>query len=309
MALLFIARGVKADSWVRQLKALDPQLDIRVWPEVGNAEEIEFALSWDHPPGELKKYENLKCIASLGAGVDHILGDPNLPEGAAVTRVLESNMAQSMSEYVILSVLNHCRQFDLYRIDQIQHRWHPRKPLLAADLCIGIMGLGQLGADAAKKLYQLGFQVIGWSRTSKRIDGVQSYAGAGALNDFLSQTNVLICLLPLTPATKGILNRKTFEELPAGTYLINVARGEHLVEQDLLDALETGQISGACLDVFQVEPLPKGHPFWDHPKIVITPHISSLTYPKAVAPQIIENYRRIKSGKSLLNRVDIERGY
>lgn len=138
---------------------------------------------------------------------------------------------------------------------------------------------------------------------------MQSYAGAGALNDFLFPTNVLICLLPLTPATKGILNRKTFEKLPAGTYLINVARGEHLVEQDLLDALETGRISGACLDVFQVEPLPKGHPFWNHPKIIITPHISSLTYPKAVAPQIIENYRRIKSGKPPLNRVDIERGY
>lgn len=309
MAFLFIARGVKADPWVRQLKALDPQLDIRVWPEVGNAEEIELALSWNHPPGEFKKYENLKCIASLGAGVDHILGDPNLPEGVSVTRVLEPNMAQSMSEYVILCVLNYCRQFDLYRTDQIQNRWHPRKPLLAADLCIGIMGLGQLGADAAKKLSQLGFQVNGWSRTPKKIDGVQSFAGDSTLNDFLSLSDVLICLLPLTPATKGILNCKTFEKLPGGSYLINVARGEHLVEQDLLDALESGQISGACLDVFQVEPLPEGHPFWNHPKIIITPHISSLTYPKAVAPQIVENYHRLKSGKPLLNQVDIERGY
>ena len=171
------------------------------------------------------------------------------------------------------------------------------------------MGLGQLGADAAKKLYQLGFQVTGWSRTPKKVDGVQSFAGDGALNDFLSLANVLICLLPLTPATKGILNYKTFEKLPAGSYLINVARGAHLVEQDLLEALETGRISGACLDVFQVEPLPVGHPFWNHPKIIITPHISSLTYPKAVVPQIVENYHRTKLGKPLLNQVDIERGY
>jgi glyoxylate/hydroxypyruvate reductase A len=309
MALLFIARGIKADAWVKRLKALDPQLDIRGWPQVGNSDEIVFALSWDHPPGELKKYENLKCIASLGAGVDHILGDPNLPEGVPVTRILEPSLAQSMSEYVVLSVLNHCRQFDLYRIDQIHNQWQPRKPLLATDLCIGIMGLGNLGADAAKKLAQLGFQVIGWSRTPKKILGVQSFAGDGALNDFLSQTNVLVCLLPLTPNTKGILNGKTFEKLPAGTYLINVARGEHLVEQDLLDALETGQISGACLDVFQTEPLPENHPFWNHPKIIVTPHISSLTYPQAVAPQVVENYHRVKSEKPLLNLVDMERGY
>ena len=309
MALLFIARGIKADSWVKRLQALDPQLDIRVWPQVGNADEIVFALSWDHPPGELKKYENLKCIASLGAGVDHILGDPNLPEGVPVTRILEPSMAQSMSEYVVLSVLNHCRQFDLYRIDQIHNRWQPRKPLLATDLCIGIMGLGNLGADAAKKLTQLGFQVIGWSRTPKKIMGVQSVAGDGALNNFLSQSNILICLLPLTPNTKGILNGKTFEKLPTGTYLINVARGEHLVEQDLFDALETGQISGACLDVFQTEPLPENHPFWNHPKIIVTPHISSLTHPQAVAPQVVENYHRVKSEKPLLNLVDLERGY
>jgi glyoxylate/hydroxypyruvate reductase A len=309
MALVIIAPDIKVTSWVKHLDALDPEIDIRVWPDVGNRDEIEFALSWNHPVGEFRKFTNLKCIASLGAGVDHIMRDPDLPEGVPVTRVVENSMAQSMSEYVILGVLAYCRQFNTYRMDQAQKRWQPRKPLLTRDFRIGIMGLGQLGSDAARKLRYLGFQVAGWSRTSKHIQGVQSFAGDDSLDDFLSQTNILICLLPLTPATEGILCRNTFEKLPRGAYVINVARGEHLIEDDLLAALNSGQITGACLDVFQVEPLPKDHPFWKHPNIITTPHISSITYPKAVAPQIIENYKRLRTKKPLLNLVNTNRGY
>jgi glyoxylate/hydroxypyruvate reductase A len=171
------------------------------------------------------------------------------------------------------------------------------------------MGLGQLGADAAVKLVTMGFEVAGWSRTPKDINGVVSYAGDEALDDFLSISNILICTLPLTPDTEGILNSGTFKKLPAGAYVINVARGKHLIEEDLLKALDSGHISGACLDVFQVEPLPENHPFWSRPNITITPHISSLTDPKAVMPQIIENYHRIKSGKPLINVIDVTRGY
>jgi glyoxylate/hydroxypyruvate reductase A len=309
MAFLIIAPDIKITSWVKHLRALDPDIDIRVWPETGDTDDIEFALSWHHPPGELQKYKNLKCIASLGAGVDHIMHDPELPEGVPVTRVVEHSMAQSMSEYVVLSVLNYCRQFDVYRDDQAQKQWHPRKPLLAEDMHIGVMGLGQLGADAAKKLSYLGFTVAGWSRMPKDIAGVQCFAGDGALQDFLSRTRILICLLPLTPATTGILNHKTFEQLPAGGYLINVARGRHLVDNDLLEALDSGRLAGACLDVFRVEPLPDNHPFWSHPKIMITPHISSITFPRAVVPQIIENYHRARKGKPLLNRVNVGNGY
>jgi glyoxylate/hydroxypyruvate reductase A len=174
---------------------------------------------------------------------------------------------------------------------------------------IGIMGLGQLGKDAAKKLAYLGFPVSGWSQTPKDIEGVTCLAGDDALDHFLSQTRILICMLPLTPKTKGILSQKTFAKLPAGAYLINIARGRHLIEKDLLTALDSGHLAGACLDVFEVEPLPEDHPFWSHPKIFITPHISSLTYPKTVAPQIIENYRRTITGNPLLHVVDVERGY
>lgn len=309
MALMIIAPDIKVTSWVKHLSSLEPGIDIRIWPDIGNAEDIEFALSWHHPPGDFNKYKNLKCIASLGAGVDHILVDPSLPEGVPITRVVEHSMAQSMSEYVILAVLNFCRQFDDYRADQAQKQWHPRKPLLAENLDIGIMGLGQLGKDAAKKLSYLGFPVSGWSQTPKKIKGIKSFAGENTLDDFLSRARILICMLPLTPKTTGILSHRIFGKLPAGAYLINVARGQHLAENDLIAALDSGHLAGACLDVFAIEPLPPDHPFWIHPKIIITPHISSITFPRAVAPQIIENYLRVKAGKNPLHRVDIDRGY
>jgi glyoxylate/hydroxypyruvate reductase A len=309
MALMIVMPGFKTKSWVSQFRALDVSLDIRVWPDTGNKKEIEFAVTWNHPRGEFLSYPNLKCIASLGAGVDHILSDPDLPLSVPVTRIVDPSMYQSMSEFVVLAVLNHCRHFEMYLANQRYQKWKPKIPILAQDICIGVMGLGQLGADAAKKLSGIGFRVAGWRRTFQKINHVQIFSGDEALTDFLSQTHILICLLPLTPATQGILNKKTFNLLQPGAYIINVARGEHLVESDLLDAIESGQISGACLDVFRTEPLPEDHPFWSHPKIIVTPHISSLTNPKAVAPQIIENYRRAKSGMSLLNVVDPVRGY
>ncbi|MCP4687169.1 MAG: glyoxylate/hydroxypyruvate reductase A [Desulfobacterales bacterium] len=309
MTIAIIAPKLKVASWVKRLTALDPGLDIRVWPEIGEAREIQFALTWDHPLGEFKKLKNLKCIASLGVGVDHILRDPDLPPGTPITRVVEPSMAQYMSEYIILAVLNHCRHFDEYRIKQARGRWKPRLPRFARDTRVGVMGLGQLGGEAAKKLRDLGFQVAGWSRTPKKILGVAPFAGPGTFDDFLSRTDILVCLLPLTPATRGILNRETFEKLPQGAYIINAARGKHLVEEDLLDALASGRLSGACLDVFRTEPPPPDHPFWSHPKIIATPHISSITNPKTVTSQIVENYHRVQAGQPPLHMVDVERGY
>jgi glyoxylate/hydroxypyruvate reductase A len=309
MTLLIIAPELEVEMFADELKRLDPDLDIRLWPQFGNADTVEFVLTWHHPLGEFNQFKNLKCIASLGAGIDHILRDPDLPHGIPITRVVQSSMSQFMSEYVILSVLHYCRQFDIYKNDLAAKRWQPSIPLLARDIGIGIMGMGQLGADAARKLTQLEFKVAGWSQTLKNIDGVKSFAGDHTLDDFLCRTHILVCLLPLTPSTRGILNRRTFEKLPAGAYLINVARGAHLIEEDLLTALESGHLAGACLDVFQTEPLPADHPFWDHPNIMITPHISSITDPLAVMPQILKNYERMKSGKSFKHVVDRERGY
>lgn len=309
MSMLFLAPELDTQPWVKHLRRQDPGLDLRIWPDVGPPEEVLFVLSWKHPLGAMKRFPRLKCIASLGFGVDHVLRDPDLPPGVPVTRIVDAGMVDAMSTYVLAAVLGHTRQFDLYRRDQALKTWTPRIPNHPRDVRAGIMGLGHLGAGAARKLHAIGFQVSGWSRTPKSIDGVAGFIGESGLDDLLSGADILVCLLPLTPATQGILNRRTLSKLPAGAYLINAARGEHLVEEDLIAALESGHLSGACLDVFREEPLPEAHPFWSHPQVTMTPHVASLTYPRDVAPQIVANYHRVRAGQVPWNVVDLKRGY
>lgn len=309
MSILFIAPKLKAESYFKHLRALDPGLDLRTWPEVGAPEDILMALSWKHPAGELAKLPRLRCIASLGFGVDHVLTDPGLPAGVPITRLVDPGMIRGMTEYIVAAVLNHTRQFTLYRRDQAAGVWKARAPRHPRDARVGVMGLGHLGADAARTLLSMGFPVRGWSRTPKAIEGVRSFVGAEGLGPFLGESDILVCVLPLTAQTRDILNRRTLAQLPADAYLINVARGEHLVEEDLLALLESGHLSGACLDVFRVEPLPAGHPFWAHPRVTVTPHVASLTFARDVAPQLLENYRRVRSGQSPLHVIDAARGY
>lgn len=309
MALVIMCMGEDPEKWKSILLTLEPSLDIRVWPEVGNVHEIFFALVWEHPKGELKNYPNLRCVASMGAGVDHIMSDPELPQGVFVTRVVHESLTLSMKEYVIHAVLDQCRDMEKYRQDQRNRRWDPKFPSPRAEVGVGVMGLGKLGGPVAATLREMGYKVLGWSRTPKKLEGIETFWGMNQLPEFLSRTDILICLLPLTAETEGILNLETFRKLRPGAFLINVARGRHLVEEDLISALDQGILRGARLDVFRVEPLPQDHPFWSHPKIQITPHISSLTEPEAVAPQILENYRRIVMGLDPINQVDLRRGY
>lgn len=307
MTILFIPGKFDPKQWIAALHRLDPHLSIDVWPDVKDHAAIQFATVWTYPKGELLKYPNLKCISSLGAGVDHIFNDTERPADVPIVRIVDKNLVRDMSQYVIWAVLNHMRSLDEYRQSQARSLWTPRALKILPS--IGIMGLGQLGSDAAIKLQSLGFSVSGWSNTLKDIAGITCFAGEKQFNTFLNQTDILICLLPLTPHTRHILNRNTFSQLKKGAYLINVARGGHLVEEDLLAALDDHTLSGACLDVFNVEPLPSTHPFWQHPAIKITPHISSVTDPQSAVNQIFENYRRVMAGKELLNRVDVGRGY
>ncbi len=310
MALVIVAPELDPSPWTVALHAVDPDLDIRVWPNDGDKRDMEFAITWNHPAGELLQYPNLRCVASLAAGVDHVLRDPSLPEGIRVTRLVHPLQTLRMTQYVLMGVLNHHRSFERYRKQQAERRWSPEEIVACSDqVNVGIMGLGNFGVDAAAKLTQIGFHVLGWSRTEKRIERVQTFFGDDQFNAFLSQTDILVCLLPLTPKTCGILNRHTFEKLRPGAYVINVARGEHLVEEDLLGALDRKHLSGACLDVFRVEPLPPNHPFWHHPRITVTPHIAVGDHPSLVAPQIVENYQRMKANKVLLNEVDLKKGY
>jgi glyoxylate/hydroxypyruvate reductase A len=245
----------------------------------------------------------------MGAGIDHLLNDEFLPKDLPVTRIIDPLLAQSMYEYLHTAVMYYFRDFDIYKTQQYQSNWKQQLPKSIAHTTIGVMGLGKLGEYSASKFAELGFNVIGWSRTQKTIAGVKSYAGDRQLGEFLSQADILICLLPLTNETRGILNLENFNKLPFGACLINVARGEHVMDEDLITAINAGQLRGACLDVFREEPLPQTHPFWLHNKILLTPHCSSITDPNSVAPQILENYRLMKSGRALMNQVNLVRGY
>ncbi len=309
MALLFISGYDNPRRWRALLDLELPGLDFRVWAdETGDSTDIDFALVWDPPMGELARYPNLKAIFSLGAGVDHLLKDPVLPE-VPLIRMVDPSLTSGMSEFVIHHVLHFHRRFDLLNERRRRRQW---KQLPAPDTAcrrLGIMGQGVLGADVAGKLSGLGFAVAGWSRSGKEIEGVESFHGEDAMMAFLNRTEILICLLPLTPATEGIINKKTLAALPEGAFVINCARGGHLVEDDLLTALDKGRLAGAALDVFHTEPLPPDHPFWAHPKVIVTPHIASLTVPRTAVPHIAENIRRIESGRPPTNQASRERGY
>lgn len=307
--MLLICPKTDPEPWVKALKGYASDIDMRVWPHDENREEIEFALTWEHPEGVLQRYPNLKCISSMGAGIDHFLNDRRFPSGVPVVRIVDPELIQSMSEYVVAATLSFFRQFDTYRGRQLKRSWRPEPALRARKISVGIMGLGRLGKDAALKLRALGFRVLGWVRSPKDLEGIETFVGDAELDNFLSMANVLICLLPLTSKTKDILNQNTFLKLPQGAYVINVGRGPHLVDEDLLQALDSGHLAGACLDVFREEPLPPDHPFWSHPKVFVTPHISSITDPVSVAPQVIENYNRARSGAPLLYAVELEREY
>lgn len=309
MSLAIIYPGYDTRAWVAALHDLDPALQIEVWPEIRDEASVEFALCWNQPAGLLQQFPNLKGISSLGAGVNHLLDDATRPGGIPLARLVDRALQQSMAEYVILGTLEYFRQFKAYRQQQAEGLWRPLKLPQRSATGVGIMGMGCLGTFVAGKLHQLGFRVSGWSRSPRQVAGVTLYCGRGNLDEFLATADILVCLLPLTAATTNILCARTFARLPTGAYLINVARGQHLVEDDLLTALATGQLAGALLDVFRQEPLPAGHPFWAHDKIMLTPHIASITDPRSAAPQVIENYRRTLRGEPLLNLVDPAIGY
>jgi glyoxylate/hydroxypyruvate reductase len=309
MALLFRSSVDSEARWKPQLAQLMPALEVRIWPQVGDPADIEYALVWHPEPGLLAALPNLKLILSLGAGVDHILCDPELPRDVPIVRLVDPYMTDAMSEYVVLQVLRLHRQDLDYRAQQAAGIWRELDQKNAAERRVGILGSGALGQDAGRKLKGLGFDVALWGRSEKALEGLTLHAGPSALPALLGRSEILVGLLPLTPQTQGILKASTFAVLPRGAMLVNAARGGHLVEKDLLAALASGQLSAAVLDVFGDEPLPAGHPFWCHPRIVMTPHVAAATHPATAAPIILDNIRRFEQGRPLLNRVDPAQGY
>jgi glyoxylate/hydroxypyruvate reductase A len=292
--------------WISALKR-DLGDEVITWEQLQNPNDVKAAIVWNHRPELFEFIPDVPLICSLGAGVDHILKDPKVPRNAYITRIISEHLSGPMSNFCIGAILFYQRKFDQYLKDKATRRWNqefdPER-----DLRVGIMGMGVLGTDLAIKLNALGFQVAGWSQTRKEIKGISSHIKT-ELDDFLERTDLLVCMLPATPDTKGILSADLFRRMNRGSYLLNVARGHHQVNQDIVEALNTGQLAGAFLDVFPEEPLPASDPLWDHPDVFITPHIAVVTKIEAAVPQIVENYRRIQRGEIPLNTINRKKGY
>lgn len=313
MALLLCITQWDVAPWLERLRRLAPGQDIRAWPDVGNRADITYAAVWKQPPGLLASLPNLKAIISLGAGVDHVLSDPTLPN-VPIGRVVDDNLTHRMSEWVVMHALIHLRHQTDYQLLQRQKLWREIMPSPSAhELRVGVMGLGVLGLDAIRKLGVMGFDVAGWSRTPKHIEGVRTFAGA-ELDAFLARTDLLISLLPLTPETRGMLDRSLFEKLAhdgvlGAPVLMNAGRGGLQVEKDIIAALDEGVLGAATLDVFETEPLPAESPLWSHPRVTITPHNSAISDEDAVGRFVLRQIERHEKGLPFEAPVDVARHY
>ena len=314
MAFLFILPTWPTDVWKAAMQKAAPGLDVRVWPEMGNVDEIAYCAAWLPPPGVVKSLPNLKVIMSLGAGVDAILKDETLPPDIPIVRVNDPDLTGRMTEYIVLHVLMHHRQ--QRRLDENQRKkvWDCFPTHAASAMSVGIMGMGVMGTDSALKLRDLGFRVAGWSRSRKEIPGIESFAGAAEFDAFLARTDILVSLLPATPDTDGVINRAMIRKLsrkgPFGApIVINAGRGRQQVAEDILAALDAGELHAATLDVFAVEPLPPESPLWSHPRVTITPHCAADSDPETICAYVAGNIRRHQRGEALDNLVDRARGY
>jgi len=299
--------GRDREDLFQALEKTDPDLDIRVWPDYGKEEDIDYIIVWNPPAGELSRFVNVKVIASFGAGVDHIFRDPDLPEDVIITRLVDEHLGRQMCDYVAGVILNQrCRLSD-YREYQAATHWFPKAARAGNNVCL--LGLGHIGQQVAHRLTTLGFTVSGWSRTAKNIRNVTTFHGMDNLKKAVLDADYIVCLLPLTRETENILDKSFFRQLKKGSCLINVGRGGHLDEDALLEALADGRPATACLDVFRTEPLPADHLFWRHPAIFITPHSASLTDISEAASALYHNYLNMKNNRPLLNPVDPEKRY
>lgn len=275
-----------------------------------DASVIDYAVTFRPPPGLLASLPRLKAVFCLGAGVDGILLDPGYPKHIPLIRFVDPSLSGEMAQYVVLHVLMQHRAAQYFLDSQKESKWRQRMLTRPTENSrVGILGLGEIGTECGERLRDLGFPVTGWSRTRKDVAGIKSYAGADELDAFLSQCDFLVCVLPLTPDTRHILNAATFAKLPKGAYVINVARGGHVNEPDLIAALDSGHLSGATLDVFETEPLPVTSPIWRHPRIIATPHIAAITSPVVAAQSVIDGVASMERGVIPANRVDLSRGY
>jgi glyoxylate/hydroxypyruvate reductase A len=307
LKILFQSADADAQASLDLLARQLPQAHFDLWPRA-SSEAHDVAVCWKPPP-EFFRGRRFRAIFNMGAGVDALLQDPELPANTPIFRLEDAGMAEQMEEYVAWAALGYLRNMDVYARQQKRAEWTQLDPRPRENFCIGIMGLGLLGQRVARYLRAMGFPVRGWNRSERSIDGVTCHAGEQGLDEFLAGTQMLVCMLPLTPETKGLLNRALLAQLPRGAYLVSIGRGLHLVEADLLEALDSGHLAGALLDVMPQEPLPADHVFWNHPLITVTPHISAQTLMEASMRQIAEKIGAFMRGEAVSGLIDRNKGY
>ncbi|WP_271783936.1 2-hydroxyacid dehydrogenase [Aquimarina algiphila] len=309
MSIVIVFNNKDPKPWAEKLKSKLSDIPIQIYPEIHDPSIVKFALCWKPNQNILLQFPNLKVVQSVGASVEHIIKTQELRKTITLSRIVDNNLSHDMWEYLLTAILSISKNNFIYAHQQSIKLWKQHPYTNIQNTNISILGLGKIGSFVAEKLGLLGYKVKGWSSSVKNINNVISYSGIQELDKCLHNTDILINILPLTDTTQNILNITNLKKINAGGYLINVGRGEHLVENDLLDLLEEKYLSGAILDVFRSEPLPDNHPFWNHPKIQITPHVASLTNIESASLQIVENYNRFTSGKELMHEVSLKKGY
>ena len=307
--ILFHSPDDPVDLWVPELQRQMPDTEIRVSPDVGEAAEVDYALVWKPPPGLLATLPNLRAILSIAAGIDHILADPERPVHLPIVRMVDPNLRDMMSEYALLGVLYFHRFMPEYLDERPLRQWDRRWPVYTPETTVGVLGLGAIGADVARKLRIMGFQVHGWSRTPREVPGIACHHGRDGLARMLPDCRYLVCVLPLTDDTRGIIDADLIGRLPPDAVVLNLGRGGHVVDHDLLAALDSGHLRGAFLDVFHQEPLAADHPYWRHPKVVMTPHVAGELVPQSCARSVARNVRADLAGEPMSGVVDLDRGY
>jgi glyoxylate/hydroxypyruvate reductase A len=307
-ALIFFSDFDDAEVWKKTLLSELPDLDFRVDPSASDPADVRYALVWKPPSGFFARFPNIALVTNLGAGVDSLVGRNDLPD-VPISRLSDDGMVSLMTSYVMFSVIRYARDIHIFERAQRRAEWHYVHPRALSDIRVGMLGLGELGAPAAKALAGLGFDVRGWSRSAKTIEGVKCSAGPDTLDDFLTEVEILVVMLPLTADTRGLLNGRRLSLLPQGAKLINASRGAVVDEAALIAALQSGEIAEATLDVFTVEPLPADHAFWRMENVLITPHLASITVPEAAAREVAESIRRVRAGLPPLHQINPRRGY
>ncbi|VVE41741.1 2-hydroxyacid dehydrogenase [Pandoraea terrigena] len=308
MSFLYKADPARGAVWARLFAQRAPETEFRLWPDVGDAREVRYLAAWKPPEDLNALLPNVEVVFSTGAGIDQF-DLSRVPDHIPVVRMVEPGIVEGMVEYVTQAVLSIHRDIFAYAHQQTMRQWTELAVMPASERRVGVLGLGMLGQAVLSRLKAFGFDCAGWSRTPRHVDGVAGYAGYESLDAFLARTDVLVCLLPLTSATRGILDKRLLGGLPRGAWLINVGRGPHLNQYALMALLDSGHLSGAILDVTDPEPLPPSHPLWAHPKVRITPHIASATRPETAVEVVLENLRRHRAGLTMIGQIDRTQGY